>query len=67
MSPASLTISIGIRRRWHAKVVFMIGMYWCARSPETLRTRIRDCRPVGVEEEESGATVVEVLEVSIPE
>ena len=48
MSPASFRMSIGIRRRWAAKVVFMMGMYWWARSPETDTTRIRDCKPLGV-------------------
>jgi len=47
VSPASFNMSIGIRRRCAAKVVFIIGIYWCARSPETERTRIRLCRPVG--------------------
>lgn len=32
--------------RCAANVVFIIGMYWCARSPDTDRTRIRDCNPV---------------------
>lgn len=48
MSPASLRMSIGIRRRWAAKVVFIMGMYWCAKSPDTDTTRIRLCRPVGI-------------------
>ena len=30
-----------------AKMVFMIGMYWCARSPETERMRIRGFRVAG--------------------
>ena len=41
VSPASFNMSIGIRNRWAANVVFMIGMYWCARSPDTEMTRIR--------------------------
>lgn len=47
VSPASFMMSIGIRSRCAANVVFIIGMYWCARSPETEMTRIRDWRPVG--------------------
>ena len=27
-------MSIGIESLWHAKIAFMIGMYWCARSVE---------------------------------
>lgn len=46
VSPASFRISMGILRRCAAKVVFMMGMYWCARSPETETTSIRLCRPV---------------------
>lgn len=46
VSPASFRMSMGIRRRCAAKVVFIIGMYWCARSPETDRTRMRLWRPV---------------------
>ena len=43
-------MSIGIRRRCAAKVVFIMGMYWCAKSPETETTRMRDWRPVGMSE-----------------
>ena len=31
----------------HAKIVFMIGMYWCARSPETERIRMRGFKVAG--------------------
>lgn len=37
-------------RRWgslQAKMVFMIGMYWCARSPETESIRIRGFKVAG--------------------
>lgn len=44
MSPAILQISIGILLRCAAKMQFMTGMYWYARSPDTLKTRIRDCK-----------------------
>jgi hypothetical protein len=38
------SMSIGIARRWHAKIAFMMGMYWCARSVEgeAVSNRIRD-------------------------
>lgn len=35
---------MGILRRWQAKMVFMIGIYCRARSPETERMRIRERR-----------------------
>ena len=31
-----------------AKMVFMIGMYWCARSPETERIKMRGFKVAGV-------------------
>lgn len=31
----------------HAKMVFMIGMYWCARSPDTESMRIRGFKVAG--------------------
>lgn len=39
-------MSIGIERRWQAKIVFIIGMYWWARSDvgETVRMKMRDWR-----------------------
>ena len=39
-------MSMGIARRWHAKIVFIMGMYWCASSEvgETVRTKMRDWR-----------------------
>lgn len=39
-------MSMGMERRWHAKIVFIIGMYWCARSEvgETVRMKMRDWR-----------------------
>lgn len=43
----------GCRRVWgvyiclQAKMVFMMGMYWCARSPETERMRIRGFKVAG--------------------
>jgi hypothetical protein len=39
-------MSIGMERRWQAKIVFMMGMYWWARSEvgETVRMKMRDCR-----------------------
>lgn len=42
-------MSIGTARRWQAKIAFMMGMYWVARSPETLTTRMRLRRLVVVE------------------
>ena len=41
MSPAILHMSIGMDERWQAKTVFIMGMYWCARSPDTLRMSMR--------------------------
>lgn len=40
----SCRMSIGMARRWHAKMAFMMGMYWCARSVEGEAeiSRIRD-------------------------
>ena len=40
----SWRMSIGTERRWQAKMEFMMGMYWCARSVEgeAERRRIRD-------------------------
>ena len=41
-------MSMGMDRRWHAKMAFMMGMYWCARSVEGEAeiSRIRDCSDV---------------------
>jgi hypothetical protein len=38
------SMSIGIASRWHAKIAFMMGMYWCAKSVEgeAVTNRIRD-------------------------
>lgn len=47
-SPAIFATSIGMRRRWQAKIAFMIWICWVARSPETERMRIRECREGGV-------------------
>lgn len=44
MSPAILQMSMGIDRRWAAKMQFIIGIYWAARSPLTLRIRMREVR-----------------------
>lgn len=46
-------MSIGMESRWQAKIEFMMGMYWCARSDEgeAVRRRIRDCSFVVVVEE----------------
>lgn len=41
VSPLILQMSMGICKRWQAKMVFMMGMYWCARSPLTERMRMR--------------------------
>jgi hypothetical protein len=40
-------MSMGMERRWQAKMVFIIGMYWCAKSPETERMRMRGWRDGG--------------------
>ena len=42
----SWRMSIGMESLWHAKMAFMIGMYWCARSVEgeAEMSRIRDWR-----------------------
>lgn len=48
MSPANFKISIGTLNLWAAKVLFMIGIYWCAKSPDTETTRIRLWSPTGV-------------------
>lgn len=45
VSPASFKMSIEMWRRWQAKMLFMIGMYWDARSPDTERIRMREVRP----------------------
>ena len=39
-------MSMGMERRWQAKIVFIIGIYWCARSEvgETVRMKMRDWR-----------------------
>lgn len=39
-------MSMGMERRWQAKIVFIMGMYWWARSEvgETVRMKIRDWR-----------------------
>lgn len=47
MSPAILQMSMGIERRWVAKIVFIMGMYCAARSPLTLRMRMREVRGGG--------------------
>ncbi len=44
VSPAILQISMGIDNRWAAKIQFIIGIYWAARSPLTLRMRMREVR-----------------------
>ena len=38
------SMSMGIASRWHAKMAFMMGMYWCARSVEgeAVRRKMRD-------------------------
>lgn len=41
---------VGGREGLQAKMVFMMGMYWCARSPETDRMRIREFRVGGCTE-----------------
>lgn len=40
--PARERMSIGIARRWAAKMVFMNGMYCVGLAVETLTTRMRD-------------------------
>lgn len=37
----------GVDISLQAKMVFMMGMYWCARSPETERMRIRGFKVAG--------------------
>lgn len=37
-------MSIGMLSRWQAKIEFMIGIYWCARSPLTESMRMRERR-----------------------
>lgn len=44
VSPANFKISIGIRFLCAAKMEFMTGMYWLARSPDTDTMRMRDVR-----------------------
>lgn len=66
MSPDSLAMSMGMPMRWHAKMVFMSGMYWCAKSPETDNIRIRDmsagdCVAPPAEEDASWVFVVFVV------
>lgn len=41
----SWRMSMGMDCLWHAKMAFMIGMYWCARSVdgEAETRRMRDC------------------------
>jgi len=68
------SISIGMDRRWHANMAFMMGMYWCARSVEgeAETSRIRDWREFvelasPVEDMallEVGSAVVEVVPIS---
>lgn len=41
-SPANLKMSTGMRECWAAKIRFISGMYWLARSPDVLMMRIRD-------------------------
>ena len=38
-------MSMGMARRWQAKIAFMMGMYWWARSVdgEAVMRRMRDC------------------------
>lgn len=43
-SPASFATSIGIERRWQAKIVFVRGMYCGEREPVAERRRMRDVR-----------------------
>lgn len=43
-SPASLATSMGMERRWQAKIVFVSGMYCEEREPVRERIRIRDVR-----------------------
>ncbi|KAL8934614.1 MAG: hypothetical protein Q9216_005815 [Gyalolechia sp. 2 TL-2023] len=43
-SPASLATSMGMARRWQAKIAFVRGMYWEEREPETERMRMRVVR-----------------------
>lgn len=65
-------ISIGIESLWHAKMAFMMGMYWCARSVEgeTETSKIRDCRALvfasEVDETTAAALVVVLVLVLIP-
>ena len=42
----SWRMSMGMERRWHAKMAFMMGMYWWARSVEgdAEMSRMRDWR-----------------------
>lgn len=47
VSPDIFAMSMGMLRRWQAKMVFIIGMYWCARSPDTERMRMRGWRGGG--------------------
>lgn len=61
MSPAIFAMSIGMLRRWQAKMVFMMGMYWCAKSPDTETIRMRDVRE-GAWAVAPGSTFVLLLE-----
>lgn len=40
-SPASFATSMGMERRWQAKIVFVRGMYCAEREPETESMRMR--------------------------
>jgi hypothetical protein len=42
VSPANLRISMGMCFRCAAKMLFITGIYWLARSPETLTIRMRE-------------------------
>ena len=54
-------MSMGMERRWHANIVFIIGIYWCARSPLTERMRMRGLRGGGAESGFREGSVVEVV------
>ena len=59
--PARERISMGIERRWAAKMVFMKGMYCMGDAVETERMSIRDVRAGGaVREEDVAAAAAEV-------
>ena len=66
VSPEILQMSIGMLRRWQAKIVFIIGIYWAARSPETERIKMRgrSGRAWMVAEEESAGVALGLVEAS---